>query len=367
MIVIVGGGYAGGATALALARRGRGREVVLLEAEPRAGEHASGRNAGLMAALLEDDPAMAAMTVRGMRLLAGSPVTTRCGSILLVPGAAAAEELLARAARLGVRAESVPATGLAREIPLLAGAPAPVGVRCPDDAKVDPLALASMYLDEAARAGVRVVTGVSVTGVSTRGKRATGVETTAGRFDADQVVNAAGAWAGRLGVMAGLGDLGLIAYRRHLFVTAPIPNVGSGWPFVWDLPREVYFRPDGDRLTLCICDEEPHPPGVPVVSAEIRARLSGRIAEAFPALSTFTIESERACLRTFAADRRYVVGPDPRLPGFFWVAGLGGSGAVAGGAIGEMAATLLLGETVARTGPDSPRDFAPARLIDSGA
>ncbi len=167
--------------------------------------------------------------------------------------------------------------------------------------------------------------------------------------------------------MAGLTDLGLVPHRRHLFVTAPSPSVKPGWPFVWDLAREVYFRPDGDRLTLCVCDEEPHPPGSPEVSGEVRAAVPALVAEAFPALAGVAIEDERACLRTFAPDRRYAIGPDPRLPGFFWVAGLGGSGAVAGAAIGEMAADLLLGGDGGAEHPADARDFDPCRLIGTEA
>ncbi|HEY3175246.1 MAG TPA: FAD-dependent oxidoreductase [Candidatus Polarisedimenticolia bacterium] len=366
MILIVGGGYAGAATAWALARRGLGRDVVLLDAEPRPGAHASGRNAGLLAALLEEDPAMAAMSARGAQLLHESFGTTRCGSILLVPDARAAQTLLDRAAELGVKAEASQTSTLAREIPVLAGTPSPLGVRCPADAKLEPAALLESYLDAARRAGARVVAGARVTAVVTRGGRAAGVETTSGRFDADRVVNAAGAWAGPLGTMAGLTDLGLVPYRRHLFISAPMAAVGPSWPFVWDLERQTYFRPDAPRLMLCMCDEEPHPPSPPEVVAQARTRMEESIRVSFPALTNVTIEDQRACLRTFAPDRRYVIGPDPRMPGFFWVAGLGGSGVVAGAAIGEMAADLLLDRDAGGPGPGRARDFDPSRLIGFG-
>ena len=64
MIVIVGAGYAGAATALWLGRHGLGQKVILLEAEPRTGVHASGRNAGLITSIVDDD-VTCALTVRG--------------------------------------------------------------------------------------------------------------------------------------------------------------------------------------------------------------------------------------------------------------------------------------------------------------
>jgi glycine/D-amino acid oxidase-like deaminating enzyme len=60
-IVIIGAGFAGAATAYHLARRGV-RDVVVLEAEPCAGVHASRKNAALCFQLI-DDPGEAA----GMR------------------------------------------------------------------------------------------------------------------------------------------------------------------------------------------------------------------------------------------------------------------------------------------------------------
>ncbi len=49
-------------------------------------------------------------------------------------------------------------------------------------------------------------------------------------------------------------------------------------------------------------------------------------------------------LRTFAPDRRFVLGPDPVRPGLFWVAGLGGHGMTSGLAVGQLAADLILGK-----------------------
>ncbi|HET9480366.1 MAG TPA: FAD-dependent oxidoreductase, partial [Candidatus Polarisedimenticolia bacterium] len=137
-------------------------------------------------------------------------------------------------------------------------------------------------------------------------------------------------------------DLGLTPYRRHIFESGPLPGVRPDGPFVWDMDHDVYYRPAGDRLWLCACDEEPHPPGSPEPEPGAEAALREKLAAAFPALARVELPSARACLRTFAPDRRYVIGPDPALPGLFWVAGLGGSGATAGAAVGELAAERLL-------------------------
>ena len=367
MIVIVGGGYAGAATAWALARRGLGPRVVLLEAEQSVGLHASGRNAGLICPLLEQDIPMLEMAMRGAGLLASSLGMSTCGSIRLVRDEARAAELKIQASNLRVPVRVQRTMELSREIPLLTGAISPWAVQVSNDGTVDPGTLVRRYLDEASETGARVITGARVTAVSVRHGRVATVETTAGSFDVEWLVNAAGAWAGGLGEMAGLTGLGLIAYRRHLFHTTSLPDLPAGMPFVWDLEEDLYFRADAGRLMLCCCDEEPHPAGAPEVSPAVATLLAQKIGMTFPALAAFRVDQQRACLRTFAPDRRYVVGADPRLKGFFWVAGLGGSGALAGPAIGELAADLMLEREPATCSAASARAFDPARLFTPGA
>src|SRR5262249_56435868 len=102
--------------------------------------------------------------------------------------------------------------------------------------------------------------------------------------------------------------------------------------------------------------------GAPGGAEWVGEALSRKLAASLPSLASIPIESARACLRTFAPDRRYLIGPDPRLTGFFWVAGLGGTGATAGAAAGELAATLLLGSPA----PGNARAVGPARVSEGG-
>ncbi len=364
MIAVVGSGYAGAATAWWLARRGHGSDVVMLEAEPRAGEHASGRNAGLVMSLT-GDPAMRALTVRGARLHREAGSLRPTGSIQLLGSADVAGELLRSAERLDLRAEAAATSDLARRIPLLGGAASPHALICHDDGKLDPKATLDRYIGEATEKGARLVTGARVTAVHERSGRVKGVETTAGRFAVDGVINAAGAWAGHLGKLTGLTDLGLRSFRRHLFLSAPERRVEDAWPFVWDLAHHLYFRTDNGRVLVSPCDEQLHEPGRPETSEEVGIELKERLARFLPALAPLRLEQPRACLRTFAPDRRYVIGPDPRLEGFFWVAGLGGTGATASAAIGELAADLLLGKEPSAGDAGLLSRLSPRRFVNT--
>jgi D-arginine dehydrogenase len=75
----------------------------------------------------------------------------------------------------------------------------------------------------------------------------------------------------------------------------------------------------------------------------------------FGDLGEWRIGTGWACLRTFAPDDRFLIGPDPRSAGLFWVAALGGHGVTASWAVGRLAARTLLGR--AKPGPFDPRRF----------
>ncbi len=77
----------------------------------------------------------------------------------------------------------------------------------------------------------------------------------------------------------------------------------------------------------------------------MRALLVDRLAEAFPRYGRFVVRRAWAGLRTFAPDGRFVIGPDPRLKGFAWAAGLGGHGVSTAVAVGEALADLVGGGT----------------------
>jgi len=143
---------------------------------------------------------------------------------------------------------------------------------------------------------------------------------------------------------AGLAPLGFVPRRRHLFILGGNALVPHGSPAVWDVGRGVYLRPEGTGVLASPCDEDPFPAGLeePKVVPAVRALLAEKLAEAFPCYGRFTVNRAWAGLRTFAPDGRFVIGPDPRLRGFAWAAGLGGHGVSTAVAVGEALADLVL-------------------------
>ncbi len=172
------------------------------------------------------------------------------------------------------------------------------------------------------------------------------VRTPGGRIACRVVVDAAGAWADGVAAMAGLAPLGLSPYRRHIVVTPPQPFVQPSWPLVWHMTEDWYFRPEVGGLLLSPCDQVPWPAGPAQRDSAALELLAEKLAAGCPPLAGLPIQAWWAGLRTLSPDGRFAIGPDPRLQGFFWVAGLGGHGMTGSAAVGDLAAALLVGEAV---------------------
>jgi len=325
-VAIVGAGFAGCATAWALAEHGV--RALVLERESELGRHASGRGAGLGRQLAEDD-ATSLLTIRGAGLLrdrfaeAWSPT----GGILTFDTAAQAAPYVARARELDVHHEVIDRGTALRHWPTLAGLTIGAAIHIPRDGVISNHRLLGLLALGADIAYGATVTRIEPTGQTVR------LATSSGPIETRVVVDAAGAWAGEA-----TGDPPLESVKRHLFtVEATAP---TGTPYLWHLgSHELYVRGDGDGVLACPCDAEPTPPvdqqPAPDADARLRARLDGTGW-------TPAIRRRWACQRAFAPDRRMKIGRDPRRPWLVWAAALGGHGATASAAVGELAAAAVL-------------------------
>jgi D-arginine dehydrogenase len=361
--VIVGAGVAGASTAWALAHAKHGPGVVL-EQEASPGMHASGRNAAI-ANQIEHDPAILTLAVRAMRRLKAldegrGELLHETGGIKLA-GHATVESITViheRLREMGLHSELIAAARARARFGSVNYVTFDTALWCPADGVLDIHALLMRYLDGARAGGFTVLTGCRVDDLVIDRGRVCGVRVADQEILADVVVDASGAWAGRLGRPG--TRLPLRPMRRHLFVTGPLSFVDREWPPTWTIEREFYFRPESGGLLLSPCDEADAEPGTPPTDPAAAMLLAEKLAADAPDLADITIRREWACLRTFTADRRPVIGPDPDLPGLFHVGGLGGFGMTTSAAVGELAATLLTGGR-----PDwiDPACVAPSRLL----
>lgn len=358
-IIIVGGGVAGLATAWQLAELGV-RGVLLIEAEPLLGSHASARNAAIFLPL-EESLSAVWLAARSRDLLdarLGTGWLSAQGISLASAHEDTLDELRFAARRFGVFHERWGPSQIDSKLPLGYGGETRYALHLPLGGIMDVDQVLTSMRRWAIEAGARIIKGVRVQRIDVQKERAQGVLLEDGRrIEGERVVLAAGAWAGQLGAEAGAA-LELTPLRRHLvhLIGDNMPRWKS--PTVWRLDDPVYFRPEAGGVLASPCDEEPWTPGIPSTDPAQLESLASKLERFSPLLSNSRVHRTWACLRTMATDRELVVGEDPRVRGLFWMAGLGGRGMSCGAAAGELLARLMVGLPHPLT-----RTLAVSRLI----
>ena len=324
-VAIIGAGFAGAATAWALARRGV-RDVIVLERESEPGRFASGRSAGLGRQLAEDDDTTA-FAVRGAQLARQMPVWTPTGSFMTFDDPALCDEYAARAQRFGVPVELASPEAVVASWPKLASLRLARALAVRSDGLIDVRALLRELLN-----GIALATDVGVTAVEP-GR----VTTNRGALAARVVVDASGAWAG-----AWTGDAPLMSFKRHVFVL-DVPGTTPGVPWLWHLGAgEMYLRGELGGVLVSPCDKARCDPGHQEPDLVAEAHLRKLLDDLASELGDARISRRWACQRAFTEDRKMRLGRDHDRPWLVWAAGLGGHGATAAPAVGERVADEVI-------------------------
>jgi D-arginine dehydrogenase len=363
-VVVIGGGIAGASVAYEVAAD---RTVLLLEAEHTPGRHSTARSAATYIPGHGVDTVRALIAASGPRFAAladelGTPPLLVPRPVLWVACDDEGERALA--ALLGERAgESdapVPIDDAERRCPTLAPGRVRAAGLTGGAADVDTDALLQGYLRGLRARGGEVRTGAAAAEIARSG---TGWRV--GEVSTGAVVDAAGAWADEIAARAGVPRIGLTPLRRTIAV-ARVPDPrrlrapGAGRPpMVIEAAERFYFKAVGsptrpDDLLVSRADETPTPPG-DARPDDVDVALALERVEAVTALGLRSVRTSWAGLRSFVPDRAPVVGAWPDHPGFFFVAGQGGSGIESAPALAALAADVVRGGV-------PPPALAPARL-----
>jgi D-arginine dehydrogenase len=348
-VIIIGGGIAGASLAFFLTERGV-TDVALLERESQHGYHSTGRSA---ATLVEKDPLPA---VQQLKALGGkflrnppagfsdNPLLNPCPVMLLYRRANLAQfETAVDALRRDCIAfETLTAGEAVERVPVLTLQEPERAIVLTADGRIDVHELLTSYLRHARSRGAIVRTSSEVRGLAIENGRCRGVVTNAGTLTARWVVDAAGAWAGDIARLANAADIPLQPRRRTIVTFAPPPNLSiSGWPFLISESDLIYFAPESGGLLLSPMDQEPIAPCDAQPEDEVIAAAMERLRSLAPTIVPASLKRKWAGLRTFSPDSIPVVGEDPRIAGFFWLAGQQGFGIESSPAIGQIAADLI--------------------------
>ncbi len=390
-VIVVGAGLAGCSVAWHLSQRRPHSRVLIIDQAEQPGAEATAQNAGMVRRLgLEpEERALSRRTfgffVEPHESWRDLALSRQTGAIL----ATAYDPLLLHDAVLHARGAGARVETCDRPeefAPALAGARIRGAWFLPDERVADPHALLTGYLRDLRAQGSEVRCGVRALGLLMEAGEVRGVQTPSGPLRAERVVLAAGAWCAKLAASAGL-ERPLVALRRTLVHSAAHALARPEHPWCWIEDAGVYVRAESGGWLASPCDEavdmpSPRSGSRGPVNELARALVSDRFERLLPALEGIRWIGGWTGLRTFAPDRRPVLGPDPEVEGLWWLAGLGGFGVTCGHAAGEAVATWMDGaETpwLKREGVDPGRhhlgrwpirsrgDLNSARLIDTAA
>jgi glycine cleavage system aminomethyltransferase T/glycine/D-amino acid oxidase-like deaminating enzyme len=221
-----------------------------------------------------------------------------------------------------------------------------------DEGRADPVGVATSLAKGARQLGVRVIEGVTATGVRTECGRVIAVDTSAGLIETELVVNAAGIWARQFGALAGV-HVPLQAAEHYYLLTDTLPGMAADLPVIEDPDSYGYFRPEGDGMLVGLFEPVGAPWSLDGVPGGFSFgtlppdwdRMEPYLAQAMeriPSLADTGVRTFFCGPESFTTDIRPLLGPAPELDGYFVAAGLNSLGILSGGGVGYMLAHWIV-------------------------
>ena len=343
-VVVVGGGIAGASVAANLAET---LKVVVLERESHPGLHSTGRSAALFSEIY-GGAAIRALSRASREFFYSPPEDftsapiVRRRSTLHIATAEQRNQLDAFATLPDVAPaiRRLDGAGARALCPILRDGHVVSAALETASCDLDVNSLHQGWLRKLRAHGGRLLVNAEVNSLEHTGS-AWQVATADQAFQAEVVINAAGAWADVLARRAGVREVGLQPRRRTALIVDVPPGVNvDEWPMVIDIDEQFYFKPDAGALLLSPADETPSEPCDAWPDDWDVAVAVDRVQGA----TTLEVERVRrswAGLRSFVSDREPVVGFAPDARGFFWLAGQGGYGIQTAPAMSALAAALV--------------------------
>jgi D-arginine dehydrogenase len=335
-IAVIGGGIAGLSATAALAER---TSVVLVEAEPMLGYHATGRSAALYTECYGPG-VVPRLTKASLPFFTAAGLASPRGVLFV----GTADQATTTATLFELYSATVPdlarlsADEVAERFPVADTSVITEGILEPGAMDLDVHGIQMAFRTTAMANGATILLEHAVTAIS----RSSEWTLHAGDevITASVIVNAAGAWADRIATMADVAPLGLTPLKRSAFLCDPGLDAHT-WPMVIDVDEHWYLKPEGTNLLGSAASELPTSPSDARPDEEDVAVGIMRIEEATN-LSIRSVSSSWAGIRTFTRDRVPVVGFDHHTDGFFWLAGQGGYGIKTSPAIARLATGLII-------------------------
>jgi sarcosine oxidase subunit beta len=238
------------------------------------------------------------------------------------------------------------------------------GTFCPTDGFIRAMKILGGYFAAAQRLGVSFEFGVTVRGMRIEGDRIAALETSRGDVHADVFINAAGAWAGTLGV-----DIPVAPLRRQVAATIETDVLSDTMPMTVWADDGFHFRVRDRRVLLLWPDSPPSSFDATFDSSwlpQVLAFTNARV----PCLRDVPIDPD-ACwagLYEMSPDHHAILGRAPAIENLYLANGCSGHGVMHAPAIGQVLSELVLdGRTSIDIHSLRPSRFVEGEGIDVSA
>jgi len=350
-VVIVGAGIVGASIAYHLAARGC-RDVVLLEREQAPASGSTGRSAGgvrhQFATMV--NIRLSLYSIERLRHfseeIGGHAQLRQVGYLFLHSDPTMWAQYRAQAEvqrSMGVPTELLRPADVERFVPGTRVDDLLGATYCAWDGHCDPHGIAMGSLARARALGARLVCDAPVTAVQTEAGRVTSVDTPRGSFGCDVLVNACGAWAGRLGALAGVA-IPVRPFRRTIYMSDDFDGLPDGIPFSFDVASGFYVRKEGRALLFGLTNPgEPSSERLDVDWDWLHSVLEAGVFR-FPPLENASLAHRRCWsgLYEVTPDHMPILGRHPALPNYVDASGFSGHGVMHAPATGLLIAEEIL-------------------------
>jgi 4-methylaminobutanoate oxidase (formaldehyde-forming) len=364
-VVVIGGGITGCSVAYHLARAGWTDVLLVEKAQLTAGSTCQA--AGLVTAF---NPSSTMMRFRrhSIELYRELGVFETVGSLRLASSPEQLRELertASRARGIGLEAGVVGPEEALRLMPAISPDSLHGAVHLVGDGHLDPHAATHAVADAARALGVRIRTGVRVTGFELSARREIArVLTEAGPIDTEYVVNAAGMWAPQVAAMVGAWIPSTPVDHQHIALKAvPGAELPREMPCFRDPDNLVYGKSEHGGMVFGGYELDPVSRWEDGVPWDHAARSLPPDYERFAplmagAIRRFPFLADAEAIRlvchpdAMTPDANPLLGPLPGVRGFWVAAGLSLNGFGGGGGIGQaLAGWITTGDPGVDVGP----------------
>lgn len=373
--VIVGGGVTGASTAFHLTRRRAGRVIVVERHTAGAGPTA--KTIGIIRLHYSYEP-LIHLARHGLeffeRFEAHTGATAdfiRTGFLLLArpDQLHGVEANVALQQRLGVRTSLLTRAEVAGLDPRMHLEDVGGAAYEPDSGYADGYAATAGFIAAARRRGAELWEGTVAERVLTSNGRVTGVATSRGVIETEQLLVAAGPWTPPLLATVGV-SLPIEASRQQVVQLSPPAGFGSLGVVIEDMTQGFYARPESGASVLAgVLEEKAEQIVSPQsfnqgVDFDFVQRVGALWAHRYPQAGDAAVRGGYASLYDITPDWQPLLGAIPGVEGLYVAAGFSGHGFKLSPALGDCLAAWLCGDT-----PEidiaafTPTRFAEGRLI----